>query len=337
MMLSTPRFWYRKSGSGWALVALLGPPSRLYEAISKRRRLRQVAYDPGVPVVCVGNLTLGGTGKTPVAHAILTRLRAKGLDAHGLSRGYGGRLKVPHRVDLAHDQADAVGDEALMLAGAAPMWIARRRPEGAKAAAAAGAELLVLDDGHQNGALKKSLSLVVVDGETRSGEWPFGAGHVFPLGPLREPLSEGLSRADAVIIMTPADVAAPDEDLLRVLKGPPAFIARLKPTDPPPSGPLMGFAGVAKPWRIDRALRAAGADLVDFAPFPDHHPYDAADLRALRRRAADVGATLITTEKDWVRLAPGDRADVKVFKVSAVFDDPDGFDDLLTAHLRPAG
>ncbi|MDB5495481.1 MAG: lpxK, partial [Phenylobacterium sp.] len=203
------------------------------------------------------------------------------------------------------------------------------RAAGATAAAAAGARAIVMDDGHQNPSLKKTLSLVVVDGETRGDEWPFGDGRVFPAGPMREPLGAGLARADAVIVLLPADLAAPDPALLAQLAPTPVLTAHLDPAAAPPKGPLVGFAGVGKPWKVERALKAAGAELADFAPFPDHFAYDAASLERLAARAQQFDAGLITTEKDWVRLPPGWRARVTAWPVRARFADPAALDALL--------
>ena len=198
MNLPTPRWWYQEDGGPARITrALLTPVSWLWIRVTARRIRTTLPIDPGAPVICVGNLTMGGTGKTPVVRAILKALRARGIAAEGLSRGHGGRLAGPLKVDpLTHGARD-VGDEPLMLAAGAPFWIARDRIEGAKAAVAGGAGVLVLDDGHQNPALKKALSLIVVDGETRDGEWPFGDGAVFPAGPMREPLAVGLTRASS--------------------------------------------------------------------------------------------------------------------------------------------
>jgi tetraacyldisaccharide 4'-kinase len=272
---------------------------------------------------------MGGSGKTPVARELLRRLHARGVEAHGLSRGYGGREEGPLRVDPDRHTAADVGDEPLMLARDGAFWVARDRAAGARAAVEAGARALVLDDGHQNPTLKKSLSLVVVDGETREEEWPFGDGAVFPAGPLREPLKAGLARADAVVLLLPADVEAADPELLAVFGATPVLTARLEPAAAPPAGPQMGFAGIAKPWKVERALKAAGCEVADFAPFPDHAPYDERTLRALERRAEVFGAGLVTTEKDWVRLPPTWRARVTAWPVRARFEDEAALDDLL--------
>jgi tetraacyldisaccharide 4'-kinase len=331
--LSTPRWWYdRRSRAAPVTRTLLRPVAWAYAAATARRIARADPYDPGVPVISVGNLTVGGSGKTPIARELLHVLRAAGVDAHALSRGYGGRSTGPVRVDAASHTAADVGDEPLMLARDAPVWVARDRAAGARAAVAAGAQGLVLDDAHQNPSVRKTLSLVVVDGETREDEWPFGEGSVFPAGPMREPLEVGLARADAVIVLLPGDLDNPDPELLAVVDAGLVLVARLEPAAQPPPGPQLGFAGVAKPWKVERALKAAGCELVDFAPLPDHAPLTDPILRALADRAAVFGAGLVTTEKDWVRLPPAWRDRVVPWPVRARFED----EAALRAMLRPA-
>lgn len=330
MKISTPRWWYRRDRKYGVLPRmLLQPVSWIWAAATARRMARTVPHDPGVPVISIGNLTVGGSGKTPVALAILERLKARGVAAHALSRGYGGRLEGPVQVDPGAHTAGDVGDEPLMLAGTAPAWIARDRAAGAVAAVAAGAEALVLDDAHQNPLLTKTLSLIIVDGETRDDEWPFGDGAVFPSGPMREPLATGLARADAVVVLMPADLETPDPELLALFGSLPVLIARLEPAGPPPPGPQMGFAGIAKPWKVERSLKAAGCDLVDFAPFADHAAYSEGELQALADRAAVFDAGLVTTEKDWVRLPPEWRDRVSAWPVRARFEDAAALDALL--------
>ena len=326
MKLSTPRWWYiRDSNHARVTRTLLKPASWLWAAVTARRIARAMPVDPGVPVVSIGNLTVGGSGKTPVARETLRLLRAAGIEAAALSRGYGGTLKGPLRVDPAVHTAADVGDEPLMLAIDSPAWISADRIAGAEAAVAAGAKALVLDDAHQNMKLNKTLSLIVVDGETRGEEWPFGDGSVFPSGPMREPLKAGLARADAVVVLLPADLPEADPELVAAFGDLPVFIARLEPAGPPPSGPQVGFAGIAKPWKVERSLIAAGCDLADFAPFPDHADYRPEDLRFLADRAELNGAGLVTTEKDWVRLSPEWRAKVVSWPVVARFEDEAGF------------
>ncbi|MCC7267916.1 MAG: tetraacyldisaccharide 4'-kinase [Caulobacteraceae bacterium] len=322
MKLATPRWWYQRDRRQAPVTrALLTPASWIWAWTTARRIARARPLDPGPPVICVGNLTVGGTGKTPIVRELVRLLADAGRAPQVLTRGHGGRLAGPVQVDPDTHAAADVGDEPLMLARAGPVWVARDRAAGAVAATAHGAGAIVMDDGHQNPTLTKALSLVVVDGETRDGEWPFGDGAVMPAGPMREPLKAGLARADAVIVLLPADLAAPDPELLALLAGKPVLTARLEPLSPPPDGPLMGFAGIGKPWKVERALVAAGADLADFAAFPDHASYDARTLAALADRAAALGARLITTEKDWVRLRAAWRERVTAWPVRARFED----------------
>lgn len=325
MKLATPRWWYSRDRRVGAVArALLTPLSWIWAAVTARRIANGAPIDPGVPVVCVGNLTLGGTGKTPIVRELAGR-----LGAAVLSRGYGGAEAGPLQVDPEHHTAAEVGDEPLMLAHDLTVWIARDRAAGARAAAAAGAKAIIMDDGHQNPSVRKTLSVVVVDGETRGGEWPFGDGRVFPAGPMREPLKTGLARADAVVVLLPADLDAPDPELLAQLSPTPVLMARLEPAAPPPPGPQIGFAGVGKPWKVERALQSAGCDLKDFMPFPDHYPFDEGTLERLASRAAQFDAGLVTTEKDWARLPAAWRARVTPWPVRAVFTDEAALDALL--------
>ncbi|MRL68288.1 tetraacyldisaccharide 4'-kinase [Brevundimonas sp. SPF441] len=337
MKLNTPRWWYvRDSNHARMTRTALQPLGWVWAAVTARRIAKAVPVDPGCAVISVGNLTVGGSGKTPVARETLRLLQAAGVEAQGLSRGYGGRLEGPVRVDPQIHTADDVGDEPLMLAQGSSVWIARDRVAGAKAAVADGAQALVLDDGHQNPALKKTVSLIVVDGETRGDEWPFGDGSVFPSGPMREPLKAGLARADAVVVMLPTDVEDADPELLAVFDALPVFVARLTPEGPPPSGPQVGFAGIAKPWKVERSLKAAGCDLVDFVPFPDHAAYSDADMTFLTDRAAVFDAGLVTTEKDWVRLTAEQRKDVVAWPVVARFEDEAAFAAFLNDRIQSA-
>ena len=336
MRLATPRWWYVRGRQPMPVTrALLRPLSWLWAWTTARRLRGAVGVDPGAPVICIGNLTLGGSGKTPVVRALAGWFAERGRAVHIVSRGHGGRLAGPVRVDPAVHTAADVGDEPLMMAAGAPVWVARNRAAASLAAAEAGAQVIVMDDGFQNPAVRKSLSLLVVDGETRGDEWPFGDGSVFPSGPMREPLKAGLARADAVVVLLPADLPRADADLMALFAPTPVLIAHLLPVGPPPAGPLLAFAGIGKPWKMERALRAAGADLVDFAPLPDHAAPSQSTLRFLAARARALGAGLITSEKDWARLTPLWRARVASWPVRAVFDDPEALDRLLSLATAP--
>ncbi len=335
MSLKTPRDWYRRNaGRRTVTHGMALGLSVIWAAATARRLARAHPLDAGAPVICVGNLTLGGAGKTPIVRELTRYLSANGRAAKVLARGYGGRLAGPIRVDPARHGVADVGDEALMMSADADVWIARDRAAGARAAADDGAEVIVMDDGHQNPCVRRALSLVVVDGETRDGEWPFGDGAVFPAGPMREPLSAGLARADAVVLLMPQDAPAPNPELLVLLSAKPILIARLTAAEAPPAGPQLVFAGLGKPWKMERALKAAGCDLVDFVALPDHARLSDRLLAGLARRAADRGAGLLTSEKDWVRLSPAWRGRVTSWPVRARFENEAALGAMLEAALN---
>jgi tetraacyldisaccharide 4'-kinase len=261
-----------------------------------------------VPVICVGNLTAGGSGKTPVAIAVAKHLLARDEKVFFLTRGYGGAEAGPL---LVTDQSAAkVGDEALLLAKTAPTIVARDRAAGARLAVAQGATIIVMDDGHQNFSLAKKLSLVVVDG--------FDNGLMIPAGPLREPVAQGLSRADAVIAMNDDPLAF----------GGPVLRARLAADGADLKGKrVFAFAGIGRPEKFITSLQEAGAIVTGREFFPDHHPYSPVEITRLRQLAGD--AVLVSTEKDFVRLEAADRRGIAVLPVAAAFDQPQLLDSIL--------
>lgn len=329
-----PAFWNDKAGrsSGAVTRALLSPLGWAYAAAGAARITRTQPFRADVPVICVGNLTLGGTGKTPVSAALLSMLAEMGAKPFALSRGWGGQLKGPVRVDPAVHSADEVGDEPLLLARAGAAVIAADRPAGARLAVSEGAGIIVMDDGHQNPTLHKDFSFVVVDGETG-----WGPGTIFPAGPLREPVSAGLARADAVIVMMPDDDARPDLARLK-LDGleKPVLRAWLAPSAPVAEGKLLAFAGIGRPQKFFDGLKAAGGDIADAIQFPDHHRFSAGDLRRLADLADSWNARLITTEKDHVRLPAAFREHVLSYPVQAVFADSARIRDCLAGVLSGA-
>lgn len=306
---------------------LLTPMSWAYSWAGKRRLDRAEPGDPGLPVICVGNLTLGGAGKTPVSADVRRRLSALARRAATLSRGYGGQIDGPVKVDPKVHTAKEVGDEPLMLAGSGEAWISRARLAGAKAMREAGVQVVVMDDGHQNHSVKKAASIVVID----SSE-PFGNGFVFPKGPLREPAARGLKRADAVVLMGTGE---PPKELER-FEGP-VLRARLMPLGAPDKGRYVAFAGIGKPERYFDALKATeGVELVEAVPFADHHFFTASDIDYLMKLAKERDARLITTEKDHVRLSPEMKMRTSCSKVEARFEDGGPLDALLQRALGSA-
>jgi tetraacyldisaccharide 4'-kinase len=316
-----PEFWSAEAEGrdrAAALKALLTPLSWAYAwAGEQRLRTTRPVHAPA-PVICVGNVTLGGAGKTPVARALRARL---GANAHTLSRGYGGRLPGPLRV-TPDMHAEDVGDEPLLHAADGPAWIARNRIAGAMAAANAGAHVIIMDDGFQNPTLGKDLSLLVVD-----AGFGLGNGAVFPAGPLREPWTKALARADALIVLSGAGEDGERAWLKGVEK--PVLEARIEPIAVLPPGPWVAFAGLARPEKFFDTLIAMNADLVETVPYPDHHPYSDQDLAWLSELASERSAKLLTTEKDAVRLPAEIRAQVTTLPVIARFDDEAQLDALL--------
>ncbi|MGB0908030.1 MAG: tetraacyldisaccharide 4'-kinase [Maricaulaceae bacterium] len=312
-----PEFWNVREGRDSAPMIrfLLSPISWIYGRIVTKRISETKSFDPEIPVICVGNATLGGTGKTPVVIYLLKSLRRLGIEAVGLTRGYGGHEKGPITVQQTHS-ADDVGDEPLLLARHALIWVSAARDDGARAAKSFGASVIVMDDGHQNPMVQKTLSLLVVDAEVG-----FGNGCVFPAGPLREPLTGALERADGIILMKPSADYEIDEHLAAQLKGKKIIPAFLAPAAPPPRGKLFAFAGIGRPNKFFDSLRRHGGDIVEEIPYSDHHKYSDADIESLFMLASEYNAGLITTEKDYVRLPKGYRRGITPWPVSVVFED----------------
>ena len=312
-----PEFWNHREGRDAApmIRTLLRPLGWIYGWATARRIKTTHSYDVGIPVICVGNATMGGTGKTPVAIYLLKSLRRLKINAVGLTRGYGGLEKGPVPVQQHHTAVD-VGDEPLLLARHAPIWVSAGRDDGARAARSHGASVIVMDDGHQNPQLEKTLSLLVVDAEVG-----FGNGCVFPAGPLREKLEPSLERADAVILMKPTPDYDIDDVLAAQLKGKIVIPAYLAPSSPPPKGKLYAFAGIGRPNKFFDSLRRHGGDIIEEMPYADHYKYKDEDIEGLFMLASEYEASLITTEKDYVRLPKGYRKGVHAWPVSVQFED----------------
>jgi tetraacyldisaccharide 4'-kinase len=324
-MPQAPEFWAKPG----LLSDLLLPLAWGHAGLSAARRALAHPKQASVPVLCVGNLVAGGAGKTPVVLSLAAMLLAAGHRPQILSRGYGGTLAGPVRVDTTRHSAAEVGDEPLLLARAAPVWIGRDRAASADAAIAAGADVLLLDDGFQNPTLHQDLALVVVD-----GAYGLGNGRVIPAGPLREPARTGLARAQAVVLMGAAETRFDFGDAL-VLR------AKLVPqaADHLRGQKLVAFAGIGRPQKFFATLAELGAVVIAQHAFPDHHRYQDAELDRLQREATATGATLITTEKDLVRLEPRQRAAIAALKVEIAWADRAAIEALLVRLLgdKPLG
>ncbi|PDT77777.1 tetraacyldisaccharide 4'-kinase [Bradyrhizobium sp. C9] len=327
-----PAFWHRPSS--WT-SQLLRPLAVLYGAVAARR-MRQAGIDAGIPVICVGNYHVGGAGKTPTVLALAKLLRELDERPVVISRGYGGRLAGPVKVDPElHDAAD-VGDEPLMMAATLPVVVSRDRAAGLALARAQNASVILMDDGFQNPSVLKDACLIVIDG-TRG----IGNGRVIPAGPLRAPLLPQLERTDALIVVGEGsgakNIAA---DLAS--RGKPILSAHLRPDEASLSAlrgrRVLAFAGIGDPARFFNTLRASGVDVVRNMAFPDHHAFTKDEIAQLVADARGDGLTLVTTEKDLARLRgpagmPAWAQAIAPFAVTLQFEDAAALRRLVSDQL----
>ncbi len=320
-----PAFWYADRAT--TLATVMSPLAALYEWSGLARRAFVRPWQASCPVICIGNLVAGGAGKTPTAIAVAELVSHMGWKPAFLTRGYRGRLAGPIEVDATGHTAKDVGDEPLLLARVAPTWVARNRPAGARAAIAAGHDVIIMDDGFQNPSLHKDINIVVIDGEVG-----FGNGHVMPAGPLRESTRAGLKRAQAVLIVGEdrhnlARRFAAETEVLhaRIVPSPAAQIFDGKR--------VVAFAGIGRPQKLFDSLEQSGCNVVEHYAFPDHHTYSPEQIMAICERAAAQRARPVTTEKDFVRLPAKARPMVDAFPISLEWSAPDQVRALLTDLL----
>lgn len=314
MRFKTPAFWYQPPEQLPAFIRFLAPIGKLYGSATQIRLESTTPTTVSIPVICIGNLVAGGSGKTPTALAIMSLLKDFGIAKNPcfLTRGYGGTYTGPAFV--SSHTFKQVGDEALLLARAAPTIVSQNRVAGANLAASSGHDMIIMDDGFQNPSLHKDASFIVVDGRTG-----FGNGYMIPIGPLREPVSEGLTRAQAII-----KIGGNTE--LNVDK--PVINARQDATCDLPRGTrVFGFCGLGQPEKFRQTLLDLDMDVAGFESFPDHHPYSHAEVQTLHAKAFENKAHLVTTEKDLCRLPSSEN--IHIVKIKLVFEDTDKLLSLL--------
>ncbi|WP_417269326.1 tetraacyldisaccharide 4'-kinase [Celeribacter sp.] len=324
--MKEPNFWSNPADRPGLAARVLAPLGAIY-ADQTARRVAKSGLEASVPVICIGNINAGGTGKTPTVIALSQRLIERGKSVHVVSRGYGGSLDGPLRVDERHHSADQVGDEPLLIAAFTPAWISKDRAAGVRAAQEDGADVILLDDGMQNGSVEKDATFVVVDAHRG-----FGNGRVIPAGPLREPISRGLARADAVISI--GDAAAQDRfsSLWSNAVTVPRLSAELTPlqtgfdwTDQP----VLAFAGIGHPEKFFATLKGLGANLLRAEALSDHQPLSTQLMTRLEIEALALGAQMVTTEKDAVRLPRAFRQKVVTLPVRLTSEDWSVLDGIL--------
>lgn len=322
--MGAPDFWGPGEGGilSWALI----PFGKVYGQATKFRLANGSAYKASIPVVCVGNLVAGGAGKTPVVMALLDYFQGQGIDVHVLSRGYGGSLKGPIKVEPDQHRPGEVGDEPLMIARRAPCWVSVDREVGAREIEKAGGQLILMDDGFQNPGLHKDFSFIVIN-----GAYGFGNGRCIPAGPLRELPVDGLPRAQAVIMIGPDKTNAvsqiqqvnPDLPILNAWIEPGAEGERLR------GQKVLAFAGMGHPEKFYKTLKDLGADVIARFSFGDHHDYKASEIERLLKIARVNDAICVTTTKDAIKLSVAELEAVEVLSIALKWEKPDNLHSLL--------
>ncbi|MGB2000207.1 MAG: tetraacyldisaccharide 4'-kinase [Candidatus Puniceispirillaceae bacterium] len=328
-MIKTPAFW---SHRGAAALALL-PLTPLWWLAGALKGATARPYRSAIPVVCVGNLTAGGTGKTPLVGWLADRLAERGWQPAILTRGYGGSAAGPVWVDPAEHDAGFCGDEPLMLADGRAVMVARDRAAGARAIGSSGSyDIIIMDDGMQNPTLHRTLTIGVFDGGSGIGN-----GWLIPAGPLRTPFASGVEQLDLAVINGADETGLASRLSDRVQ----LFDAILRPEagviEAFDQTPLLAFAGIGRPGRFFASIEAIGGQIAKKLSFADHHPYSQQDLAQIQEDAQRHGAEMITTHKDWMRLPADWRARVAMLPVSVDMGNETGFLDAIETHLVAAG
>lgn len=320
--LRAPKFWDHPG----PLAQALSPLGKLYGIVAANNAARIRPEHADVPIIAVGNITMGGAGKTPVTIALTHILKRMGYGPHILTRGYrADETRDPIEVDAKKHDAAKVGDEPLLLARYAPTWVFPERRISARLATGRGADILLMDDGLQHHALYKDISFLVID-----TSYQLGNGLVFPAGPLREPLATALDRTSAVIALgtNPLTIPLPRvKPVFRAALVPTAEWAELKGRD------VIAFAGLGRPKKFFAMCEKAGMNVIEQHPFPDHHPYTRAEVIRLIEHASMMDAQLVTTEKDMVKIHADERNHIRPLGIEVMWQDEPALDQFLREHL----
>lgn len=328
--MQPPDFWKKGPGHGSKWPTVLAPLSKLWQWIGQKRWKNGAHTKMPVPVICIGNVNLGGTGKTPTVIETITQLIAMGKKPHVVSKGYKGQLKGPILVNPQIHTATDVGDEPLLLAAFAPTWVSKNRRDGAQSAYAAGADVIILDDGLQNPAIAKDLTVLVVDAKIG-----FGNGCVFPAGPLREPIETAVEKSS--LLLTIGQPQSLHQSLVTTwpavqrLPHATATIIPLETGMDWQDMPVFAFAGIGRPEKFYETLKKLGANILKTRDFDDHQTIPASLLMRLEYEAHTIGAQLVTTEKDAVRLPKDWQQKVLTLPVRLKIHDTEIFQDSLKA------
>lgn len=331
--MKAPAFWFNPPSNAGFWARVLHPLSILWRVLSDRRQRNGKHLRISVPVICVGNINVGGTGKTPTVIKLLNMFNELGVAAHVISKGYGGSEVGPVCVDEVDHTATDVGDEPLLLAAFGTCWVAKDRAKGAEAAIAAGAEVLILDDGMQNPDLIKDFTIMVVDAGVG-----FGNERLLPAGPLRQSVSDGMLVADLILSIGPQNAQRDFAKQMRSFADIPHVKGALEPLQ---TGMLwhdlraFAFAGIGRPEKFFETLRATGANVVGTRSFGDHETLSETLLRRMESEAAQMGAQMVTTEKDAVRLPKGWRHKVITLPVRLELSDDATLIEAMAAVVNP--
>tara|TARA_B100000686_G_C16700785_1_gene923241 strand:+ start:521 stop:1486 length:966 start_codon:yes stop_codon:yes gene_type:complete len=304
-----PKFWEKNN----ILSLILTPLSFSYELLYKLRKILTKPTQLNIPVVCIGNITVGGAGKTPTAMTVAKYFLSKGLNPHFLSRGYGRKLKGTIKVNHHHSSL-MVGDEPILLSKIAPTWVCDNKLDGAKEAQKNGADVLIMDDGFQNPTIYKNLSFLVID-----EGFGFGNNKIIPAGPLRERVSEAISRADGIIVIKSPD--GETKDFINYCTKPTIY-ANLIPSEESAlfeKTKITAFCGIGRPNKFYSSIQSIGAEIVSKHNFSDHHNYTPEELMEIIEDSSFNQSTPVTTEKDWVRLPEEAKKMISYIKVDLVF------------------